>query len=193
MAIPFVPGPAQIFVGTPAAPLFLGYSKSGVSFSKEYGWVPYHCDLGGAIPMDWSYQGTGAVISFTLVRWDPVVLAGLEDVVNKLGSGSSPGVDVPGEIGTLMGYEDQAWSLWVVFPYQRSLPYATHPAGYRFPYVIPEREGLPEQGSKPSEVSLSLRAIRRLFIGPQYTNTFGSGAFVLYDNDVTAVNNIIPN
>lgn len=198
MAQPFVPGPAPIFVSdsSSAIPFFLGYSERGVSFSHDPSYVPYYCDLGGATPLDFSYQGESMMIHLDLVRWNPAVLRTIQDVIDHDGAfgnpGSAPGVDVAGEIGTLMAYQNAGQMLWVAFPYANSQAFAGNPPGYRFPCAILEREGLPEHGSKPAKVSMSFRAVRNLDMRPATLTPFGAGKLTLYDFDMSAINGIFP-
>ncbi len=187
MATPFVPGPAPIWIGGAGfEPFFLGWSERGVSFELTPNWQPYFCDLGGAEPMDLSYQGQGGSISFTLVRWNPIALARLEDYVGSL-PGSLPGIDVAGEIGTLMAYEGLAFSCWIGFPYAAKFAYSNNALGYHFYRVVPERESLPERGSRPAKVNMTLRAIRELVMTPETQNGLVAGVLGLYDYDMTAI------
>ena len=187
MATPFVPGAAPIWLGGAGLDtFFLGWSERGVSLDLTPNWRPYYCDLGGDEPMDFSYQGQGATISFTLVRWNPTALAVIEDYVGSF-TGTAPGVDVAGEIGTLMDYENLALSLWVGFPYAARVAYSNNMLGYHFFRVIPVRESLPERGSRPAKVNMTLRAVRSLLMTPVTQNGLVAGALGLYDFDMTAI------
>lgn len=187
MATPFVPGPAPIWLGGAGLqPFFLGWSERGVSFDLNPNWMPYYCDLGGAEPMDYSYQGQGGTISFTLVRWNPASLIIIEDYVGAF-PGTSAGIDVAGEMGTLMSYEGLALSCWIGFPYTAKLAYSNNILGYHFYRVIIERESLPERGARPAKVNMTLRAVRQLVMTQATQNGLVAGSLGLYDNDMTAI------
>lgn len=187
MASPYVPGPAPIFVGlggSAGQPAFLGFSERGVHIDINPMYSDYIVDLGGAVPLDKSYQGATATVSFDLTRWNEDVLAAMDDFSGSL-AGSSRGVDVPGEIGTLMSYEGAAYTLWIVFPYSNFPAYADMPAGYRFPKAFIDRETLPERGSKPAKVHLIMTCLRDLDMTT--INDYGRGKLTLYDNDMSAI------
>jgi hypothetical protein len=192
MATPLVPGPCPVWVAdSGGTPRFLGFSERGVSADFQYNYVPYHNDLGGAEPLDYSYQGKSATISLDLTRWRADTLAFIQDALSDQ-VGSTGGIDVPGEIGTLMAYEGIAFTVWTPYPYTNSPAYNTHPPGYRFPPGIIARVGRPARGSKPAKVHLVVRAIRQLLMTPATQTVFGAGRLTLYDHNMTAVAGLFP-
>lgn len=192
MAIPFVPGPAPIWVASQTRgnqkprPEFLGFSERGVNLALTPSYSPYHVDVAGGTALDYSYQGQSASISVDLTRWRPSTLAKIEDYVGK--SLGRAGFDFGGEIGALMVHEGLALTMWVLFPYAAKAAYAGNPGGYRFFNVVLESESLPERGARPARVHLNFRALRGLVINQQYKY----GLLGLYDYDMSAVANLVP-
>ena len=186
MAGPFVPGPAPIWIAFGGQPNFLGFSEGGVSIDLMASYLPYHNDLGGQEALDYSYQGQGATINFVLTRWNALTLANLEDYAGIV-TGSGPGLDVAGEIGTLMAYEGAAFEAWIAFPYAAKPAYSTNMLGYHFSHVILDRESLPQRGARPAKVACNMRAIRQLVMTPATQNGLTAGNLLLYDYDMSAI------
>lgn len=193
MAQPFVPGPAPLWVGlgSSEAPIFLGFTERGVDLDVNPQYAPYLTDLGGGVMTDACYQGALAQISFDLTRWNEETFALMADHAGIV-PGSVRGTDLPGEIGTLMAFENAAFPVWCPFPYVAKAAYASMPAGYRFPKCYIERESLPERGAKPAKIRLVMQCLRHLLMTSATQNQFGAGRFTLYDHDMTAINGLLP-
>src|SRR5438105_3720161 len=118
MAKPYVTGPCAIYCGIGAlyAPIFLGHSERGVRIRIAPEYEPVHNDLGGRVPIDWLYEGETAIISADLTRFNEAVYELIAARPRTSTLGSVPGVNVPGDIGTMMITEGFAYPLWLVFP-----------------------------------------------------------------------------
>lgn len=187
MSQPHVPGPCPIYVGLGGggSPLFLGFSERGVNIDLNASFSPYVVDISGSTPLDQCYQGEGASISFDLTNWNEPVLSLMQDIAGNI-PGSVRGLDVFGEVGTLMGYELAAFTCWFPFPYALKPAYALSVSGYRFPLCYIDRSSLPERGSKPAKTHLTLQALRAVN-NTQSGAPIGNIQLKLYDHDMTAV------
>lgn len=195
-AQPWVPGPVPIFLAPPtlgSSPLFFGISERGVALHNIPTFDPYLTDYLGRVPTDYSYQGKESVVEAAFTRWDEALFAIIAD---QAGLGTDPaGIDAPGAVGTLMGFENRAYPLWTVFPYSAKAAYSTMPGGYHFFGAFLDDEGLPERGAKPAILRLRWKCIRRLVFPGQPGSSSGQGlplgnmpSGALYDKDMTGVN-----
>lgn len=191
-ASPYVAGAVPVFIGTyaggpivsgssidaPAIIGFLGHTENGLDVQFEHKFDPFRVDLGGSVEADQSYQGTTAVITATLSRWD-------DEVYQTLVGGpvnAFLGSDVPGDIGTLMVQEGNVQQVILPFPYQAKSAYSTQIAGLRFFACTLVQDNWKALGTRPRLLSLSWRA-NRVFV-PGVTNEFGYGAWVLFDETI---------
>ncbi len=174
-------GPAWILVGTPVtdslgsgitavSPIFLGSTKETPRYRKEANFEPVMNDIGGREPMDDSYQGRSAMIELLLNKWDNNIALALDNV--NLNS-APPGIDLFGDVGTLVIQEGKFIPVWLLFPYGASsiFPKASMndlPPGYFFPACHLETNVGDQLGTKPYQLQLVFKA-RRLFNLPGET------------------------
>jgi hypothetical protein len=136
MAQLYSTGPAHWWVSLQNSPLlYLGTCEKKPKIVVRPSWSPAYNDLGGQkIPFDMSYQGTEGISLLNLTRFnEPVyqLLATRPSASTKIASG----INVPGDIGTLLLTEGLAWTVYVYFPYAAKLAYKSGGMvpGYRFP------------------------------------------------------------
>ncbi len=213
MAQPFVPGPAPVWLGffeqgTEGLVVFLGYSERGVSIDVNPEYSSLVTDAGGNVPTDLIFQGSSATVSASFTRWNEATYVMIADHAARNnpqrqalggGIGLKRGAEPRGRVGTIMALEGAAFCLFVAFPNAIRLgvaavkpgalpnPYVTMPAGYRFPFAVLDRDGLPERGSKPARLSLNFRCFRSiprevLASATSYPPEDGQDLYVLYDH-----------
>lgn len=194
MAQPYVTGPASIWVAPGlSAPLFLGHAERSPSIQVRPSHSPIFSDLSGQrVPLDYIYDGEEALISMDLTRFNEAVY---RLIANRGTPGlGTRGLDIPGDIGTLLGTEGRAYPLWIRFPYSAKTAFsnATNgamPGGYRFPLAFLEGpDGLDGLGTTNRRLRLNFHAIRYLDVS--VTNTFGAGSLLLYDHNMGAVSSL---
>lgn len=136
MAQGYVRGPTHIYcgVGSGGAAVYLGTAERSPRISIRPSWSPYYNDIAGQkIPYDWGFDGEEAFVVSDMTRWNQSVLAALQARPRTVIGGSTPGLNVAGEIGSMMITEGLAVGLWLLFTYTSKAAYATQLAGYRFP------------------------------------------------------------
>jgi hypothetical protein len=171
----WVPGPAQIAVGTGALGVaeFLGYSEDGIRAAMNARFEDVHTDnVGPGEADDVQTFGQGTIISLTLTRFDAAVF---NKLMTRKGTGT-PGTIDAGDIGALMRHEGRSIVLWIRAPYSTKDEFAGMVAGYRFPTAwVNDSIDLP-MSVRVQRPRITFRAI------PDWQSD-GSG--VLYDNDMT--------
>lgn len=187
----YVPA-ATLSAGSLAACHSLGGWAALAAVGREpYAGTVYNFDVAGdgsyvadGVGVHNCYQGTGCTIHASLNNWNEAVYAQISDYV--ITQETIRGVETFGDIGTLMGFESNAYQLWVPFPYQAKAAYASMPAGYRFPKAFLDRDSLPARGARPASLQLTWRAIRQ--IGNSDVNgRLGGTLTKLYDHDMSAI------
>jgi hypothetical protein len=138
----YVPGPAQIFVGTGAsgAYVFLGFSESDVRISLSAEFEDVNADYGGRVAVDSQYMGEQAFASFDIIRYSEAVYNALAARTASAGSitaGMAPGSIAAGSvtgagIGTLMLAEGAAVPICIKSPYVVKSAFSGMNAGYTF-------------------------------------------------------------
>jgi len=190
MAQPYVTGPCSLWagVGSGGSPVFLGHAERSPSIQVRPSFSPVFNDIAGQrVPMDYIYDGEEGMVSVDLTRYNEVVYAALAARPNP---GGSRGVNVPGDIGTLVGIEGMAFQLWLNFPYaaKAAMAFGAMPAGYHFYAAFLEGpDGLDGLGTTNRRLRLNFHCIRALISGE---NNLGQGVFLLYDHDMTAVDRL---
>jgi hypothetical protein len=204
MAQPFVPGPCPVWVGFgdglsssehQFTPKFLGFTQRGVDFNINPEYSPFTTDIGGRVPADLIFDGTGGTVSLDLTRWNEPVYAMLADHAPVGLDNRVRGSEPAGRVGTIMGIGGAAVAVYAVFPYQVSPNYRTMPVGYRFLRCVLDREGLPERGSKPARLLLTFRCLRGLRPALLRDTPFpdeGEEIYKLYDHDLSALAGLFP-
>jgi hypothetical protein len=161
----------------PGGAAYLGTCEKAPRIVERPAWKPAYNDVGGQeIPLDISYQGVEAFTFARLTRWNESVLFALQARPTSRGL---RGINLAGDIGSLILTEGLAMELRIFFPYVAKPAYALGgmPAGYRFPATILEGpDELDELGTAPRIVSLIFHHYR----------TFNplTGAFGTYDHAV---------
>jgi hypothetical protein len=210
MAQPYVTGPVALWVAfyqgqivvtsqgtvfnvTVGQPQFLGHGEDAPEIDHRPQFEPVMCDLTGTrIPLDVADENEDAIVSVSLVRWNdpilrllqarpgPVALAGQGVARPPLGGRR------PGDIGTLYLNEGAAFMLWCYFPYQKKPVYGTEVPGYRYPgCYLRGPDALRKNGTRARAVQSLFHALPVLVAQGNQT-----GGTMLYDNDMTAVENL---
>lgn len=135
MAQPYVRGPAHFFVGIGAgqSPVYLGTAERTPKIQIRPAWSPVFNDIAGQkIPYDWSFDGEEGYVVYPFTRWVDPVWRACQARPRPPIIGGVPGLNVAGDIGTLMNTEGMGYPIWVLFPYAAKTAYNTQPAGYHF-------------------------------------------------------------
>lgn len=120
MAQPYSTGAGHIFVGIGAqfSPVYLGTAMDRPIIEGRPNFEAIMNDLYGGsagAPFDFSFLGQVDVISVSgFNRFNWAVFRSLTKFPNPTGT---PGLFLPGDIGTIMGLENMAAPVWVQFPY----------------------------------------------------------------------------
>lgn len=179
-------------------PVFLGYTMHGADLEIHPEYAPVTTDAGGG-PTDVIYRGSQGVISLDFTRWREDCYGMLADhaanTVSQRGDGLR-GRHPFGRVGTIMGLEKASVTVYLPFPYSGiKQQYASQPMGYRFVHCVLSREGLPSRGSKPARLVLNFWCYRtpdpRLLAGGAWPAT-DEPAYLLYDNDMSALAGLYP-
>lgn len=203
MASPYVPGPCPIWVNLDdggALTAFLGMSERGVSIDLNPEYSPYVVDGAGSVPVDAAYQGQAATVTCSLSRWNESTYRAIGTYAGRPRDGTaftgakSRGTDFPGDVGTLVANELSAFHLYVPFPYSNKFAYGpgglginAQPFGYHFYRAYLDRDSLPERTAKGAILNLTFHCVRRLFVDGNNALGLNNYRWVLYDNDVSAV------
>lgn len=145
------------------------------------GFVPLMNDISGVqFPFDYSAQGTEAFVTLKLTRWNENILQGIQDTLGGTGLG---GIDPTGTIGTLMGFENYAFNLWLMYSYGPGMiaPHGamlSEPPGYHFWLAFLDQEASYEGGTDPASVTLTFHCMRKY--NP------ADGSLTLFDTNMTA-------
>ncbi len=157
MAQPFCTGPALLYVGVGPgrAPVFLGTTEHTPRIIKRKNYKPLFNDLAGQmIPYDKSFQGEDCLVISELTRLNWPVYNRITCAPDAFGG--VPGMNFPGDMGTLMMTEGGSYFLWVVFPYAAKPAFATMSPGYRFfSAFLEDADTLAEVGTNPVKVMVA--------------------------------------
>lgn len=126
----YVPGPAQIFVGTGASNAYqcLGWSEDGVDIEGGGLMTPVKADYAGDMPADKLLSGQEIMARMTLSRFDATVLAS----VLAIGYGDGMGVGAANSVGRLVVAEGLAYPLLVYNPYVTKTEFSDMIPGFIF-------------------------------------------------------------
>jgi hypothetical protein len=198
MAQLFTTGPILVFVASgdgQMTPKYLGTCEGGVPIEFRHEWEGVRNDLGGTkLDFDRAYEGSSALITLNLTRWNMPVLQALIGMPNasfrlKTGPQVPPyqaGVNTIGDLGTLYFTELQAVCLWLQFGVKRSAAragfYAPEEGGMRFPVATLQSSSQPRSGTRARQYNLVYQALRNYLPN--------QGSLVLYDEDMSAVANV---
>lgn len=188
MAQPWTKGAVHVWVGVGGshAAVYLGTGERAPRVSRRRRFAEVPNDLGGQEPFDWSYQGSSALVTVKLTRWNESTLLALEDVVGPTNGTDLAGSDAPGDIGALMVTEGLAVPLWIAYSYAPG-GLAPQPAmaglrtGWHMYAAWLEGPDDHEGGTDPASVMLIFRCAR--VYDPS------TGAFKLYDRNMSGLPN----
>lgn len=149
-------------------------------------WEDIFNDLGGTkIPFDRMYQGQIGMVGGTMTRWRERVATALAATPSQQGLGTTPGTDVLGDVGAIMGLEGFTYQVWVEYIYGTSLVnkaamvLGQMPDGFHFFASIYEGPDDHSVGTGPKKLDFTFYGLRRYM-----TQT---GDFDLYDFDMSAI------
>ncbi len=187
-----VPGPVAVVagVGASGAPLFFGHARQpGIQIDIEHNIQPVQCDIGGDEPLDDYYSGRSGVASGTFPRYNSSVYQIMSQIAAaRLGIGTA-GVDMPGDVGTMLQQEGAAFPLWLVFPYSPkplfNLAGNVLIAGYHFRAAHLAQDSQPDLGPRTRNLRLVWRCRRAL--DETVTTLYGTGAWTLFDHDMSGI------
>ncbi len=156
-------GPAYLYAGVGAAyaPVFVGTSDTPPGFDLVRGFEPVFTDVGGTrLPTDYLYQGQEAYIDLVLTKYVESAYQAMASVPQKVAGAG--GINVDGDIGTLMVTEGGAFPVWVVFPYANKQVFSAlgMPAGYRFFACLMEGPDRHRIGTGAKKIGVHLHAVR---------------------------------
>lgn len=181
IAMPYVPGPSQIFVstGTSGAFEYLGQAETDVRISIHPEWEDVFVDgAGSRVPFDSQFMGESGSVSFDLIYYHELTLLKLKKWLNGLTgtAGSGPA----GTIGTLAKTENYRYQLVIQSLYAGKAPYAANGmvGGYWFKFVRPvgSWDVSPSTRVKKERVSFDWQPIFDLL-----------GGYDAYSNDLTSL------
>lgn len=139
----YVPGPAQLFVGTgnSRALQFLGYTQEGVNINLRGNWLPVISDvLGPTTPIDRQFFGEGADFTFRLTEYNEQVL---QAYACKTFGGVAGAINA-NQSGSLLVQESLGFPFAIKCPYAVKASYsATMVSGYYFPVTSMDDEMVP--------------------------------------------------
>ncbi len=138
MARIYSTGPALIYAGVNDAPgvvpVFIGTCQSAPEIDIQPSFHHVMNDLGGnQKPFDRMWEGEEGMVSGVLNRFNYLTLLRMmsRPRTNTATPGTA-GINISGDVGTLMGQEGLTYHLWVAFPKGGTLPYPDLVPGYHF-------------------------------------------------------------
>jgi hypothetical protein len=173
------------------SPVFLGTCENGVTIRAIPEYENVMNDFGGTRkPFDRIYEGEDALSVGILTRWNEPVYRALESIPNF---GGVPGVNQPGDIGTMMITEGYAYTVWLEFLFSSGRAGYTKaawvaggfPAGYRFPFSWLEGPKERETGTRAGKIHLTF------YHGRGFDPV--SGKFMCADQDMSLVSGVALN
>lgn len=173
------------------SPVFLGTGETAPDIEIRTQWEPLMNDLGGSkVPFDYLCEGEEAIVSVELTRWNEKVLKAIQ--ARPHASGGPRGTQNYLDIGSLMLTENLAYTMWLYFPFSQKAAFqnaanGAMPEGYRFPATFLEGPDVRRVGTKANKVRCIFHCIR------YFTFTNGVSKFVLFDENMASVKNLIAN
>lgn len=183
MAQQFATGASHVFLGFGSGPQYFGTAESFPNDSRQPEYEMLMNDFSGSkIPLDMAWEGESGQISLAMTRWD-------EDVANLATlppfSTSNGSWDFDAN-GSLMGLEEQAIEIWIVYTFGSALAnksvYVSQglPPGRHYTQCVLWSPQQDETGTRPMKRNF-------LFFAWPKPN-FITRKFVLYDYDMTGIN-----
>lgn len=191
---PFSTGASYVFVGfgnvTPQTIRCFGTCEGYPKHERRPDYMQLMNDVSGRKkPMDMSFQGEDATISLNMTVWDEGIAQMIDQYADLSGvTGlATPGSYAFRDVGSLMGFEQFAMQVWIVYSYgfavsgTPKVAYASGglPAGYHYRQCIPFAPHGTEEGAQPMMRNIN-------FYAWPLAN-FQASRFTLYDNDMSAV------
>jgi hypothetical protein len=195
VAQPYISGPVSLWIRHSAlgtgTPVFLGHGERAPQIQHSVRLEDFVCDISGSMPLDACYAGMMAHISVTLVRYNMIVLQLIEARArSSTFPVSLPGIDLPGQIGTLVVIEQATYELWLrhdgaAKPFMQNPANGVMPLGYHYFAATLDTESLQGGSVTPFKATLPWKCYRV----PDFkvTNLYGTGAWQLFDYDMSAV------
>lgn len=200
MAGPFSSGPCFMFLGLAtstqftsqgvqqvSSPAFLGTGEVGPRLAHHYEKEPVMNDVAGSkLPFDSLMMGELAMISYVLTIWEEPIIQRLERKINL--ANAVLGSDAPLDRGSLMIAEGLFFEFWLLYGHRNKpiMLASGMPAGRHYYCTEPDEVAtLPGRRSNRKEVSMTAHG------KPLYNQGIPTGAFQLWDMDMSAVANLI--
>lgn len=167
-------------------PLYLGTGEEGVDMDFGTHFSPlYEDEAGGEVPSERIYEGQEAWIWSDINVYNELLYAYMASRTSAgifstppFGVSAPRGIDLEGDVGTLMAAEGATFPLWVVFPYAGKARFARNymPPGYRFFATSMENDKLP--------VGNKARKVRAVWYAQRVK---AGGAWCLYDHNMSGI------
>jgi hypothetical protein len=139
----YVPGPAQLFVGTgnSQALVFLGYTQEGVDINLRGNWLPVISDVAGpTTPIDRQFFPESADFTFRLTEYNEQVLQAYACRT----FGGIAGALQANQAGSLLVQENLGFPFAIRCPYAVKTAFsATMVSGYYFPVTAVDDDIVP--------------------------------------------------
>lgn len=196
MAQAWCTGPVHFYVGILSGyGAYLGTTEGKPMEQNEAGWEELFNDVtGGVCPYDVSQQGQQAYFGGTFTRFNENIYQAIKNYPRAGGAPGAPGIPGlmgPGDMGTLMLTEGQAYQCWMVNAYGAgsltpkaafaASPFGIMPGGVRYVAGWLHRWG-EQKGTSPRRLILQFRAIA-VYI---YTGA-AAGGNILYDFNISGL------
>lgn len=193
MSQPYNTGGVFVFVGLGSgnSPLFLGTGLRAPKQQIQRFYSPIYNDIAGeAVEYDNIYQGQRGAVTVELTKWRQATLDILQSIPLPPGGAANPGIDILGDVGTMMLTENFTFPLWILYDYgasgrgpkaaQIGAPSGGLPPGRRWRAAILDGPDDETVGTGANSIMLSWRC------GRAYDP--GTGAFACWDRNMSGVN-----
>lgn len=194
MAKAYCTGPVHLWVGIAGGhgPRYLGTGESAPDIEIKAEFEPLTADLaGGKVPFDRMFLGEEGLVSCVLTRWNWSVLRKM--MARPSADTGTPGHNVSGDVGTVMGLEGKTYPLWCQFPYQEKAFQADMPGGVHFLSAFLLSPDKIKGGAVAKRVHVVFLCQRLKLGDTDYVKTgtelalFQRTTFTLYDYDMSAI------
>ncbi len=197
-------GPALIYVGgpstAPGSAFFVGTCETKPAIDINFAFKPVMNDLAGDVSMDEMFVGMDGMVTIDLNKFNYPTAEALATLPNTAGAltgapTSAAGINIPGDIGSLMFTEGLGFILYIRFPYALKPAYGSGVGppvgngmvpGYRFPACKVNKESI-ASGTTPHNKRFIIDC-KRAF-DPSVQNNYGYGKFTCFDTAVSGLPN----
>jgi hypothetical protein len=169
MPQPYVHGPGHLFpfIGAGKQPVYLGTAENTPRLEIRPAHTPYFNSIFSTrVPMDWNDQGAEAFLIADVNRWSEPIYQALSSRPNP---GGTPGLQAPGELGSVVIFEGLSFPLAIQFPYffKQAMSAGGMVPGYRLLNVrLVGPDTLEPINMEPSKRRLIFHALPTISIGP---------------------------